>query len=408
MQRISILALTKSTGGLSFYNRQLLSGLDRERFDSHTICLSDGGEDYAAGLNAQGLSAEAMPMARYDIDVSDDFRVFRRVLGVVRRRRPDVIVCHGSKSGIIGRAAGRAAGTPAVYRQASLPFERRVQGAKAPIYWALEFAARPLGGNLVALSAGARDVTVARRLWARDRIDVIHTGVDTARFHPAKDRDAAVARLGLDPSRPVVGWIARFERQKAPFDFVDAAAQVAAERPEAQFVMAGEGALRDAAAARAQAAGLQMRFLPWQKDPAAALRAFDVFALSSHWEGLPIALLEAMATGCAPVSTNVDGCAEVVEHDVSGLLVPAGAPGAFAVATIALLADPARRAAVGRAARLRVEQAFTVPQMVQSWENLFHRLARRRSEPANSAAGSAAGSVAAASSAARRPAEGES
>lgn len=386
MPRISVLALTKSTGGLSFYNRLLLSGLDPERFESHTLCLSEGGEAYAADLAALGLGAEAIPMARYEIDPTDDFRVFRRTLDIVRRRRPDVIVCHGSKPGIIGRAAGRFAGVPAVYCQASLPFESRVQGRKAPLYWGLEFAARPLGGNLVALTAGARDATVRRKLWAASRIDVIHTGVDAAEFRPAEDRDAAVARLGLDPARPVVGWIARFERQKAPLDFVEAVARIAGAHPEAQFVMAGEGSLKEQAAARAAALGLGDRigFLPWQQDPAATLRGFDIFALSSHWEGLPIALLEAMATGCAPVSTNVDGCPEVVEDGVSGLLAPAGAPGELGRAIARLLANPAKRRAIGAAARQRVERAFTMPQMIRSWEQLLARLARRRAAPAAS------------------------
>lgn len=378
MRRISILSLTKSTGGIAFYNRMLLAGLDPARFASHTICLSENAQSYAAEMQALGLGAEPVAMARYRLDPAGDLRVFARILAKARETRPDVILCHGSKAGVLGRAAGRIAGIPVVYCQASLPFLKRVQGAKAPAYWGLEFAARSLGGHMVALTEGARRETIAHRLFPADRIEVIHTGVDTETFRPRGRRDAAVAGFGLDPARPVVGWLGRFEPQKAPADHIAAVEIAARAHPAAQFVMAGEGRMKDEVAARIAGAGLtdRVRLLPWQAEPGRTLEGFDIYALSSRWEGLPITLLEAMAAGCAPVSTEVDGCGDVIEQGVSGFLTPPGDPPALGAALGALLGDPALRAAVSAAARQRIVARFERQAMLARWSSLLERVSR--------------------------------
>jgi len=377
---LRVLSLTKSTGGLAQFNRALLSELAHEGVESWTLCLSENGEDYAATLRARGLGAEALSMNRYAIDPAGDLRLFRRVLAIVRERRPDVILSHGAKPGFLARAAGRMAGAPAVYRMASLPFIRRVQGGKAPLYWALEVGARAFGGHVVALTEGARETALKWRVAAPARISVIHTGVDVARFRDQGRRDATLAGFGLDPARPVVGWLGRFEPQKAPGDFAAALAIVARAHPAMQALVAGEGALRDDFAARIAAAGLgdRVTILPWQSDTPRLLEALDVFALSSLWEGLPITLLEAMACGAAPVATAVDGSAEAIVDGESGLLVPPGDPQAMAAAIGRLLDDPALRARLSVGARARVEAHFEKRRWLAQWRLLLERLAARQ------------------------------
>ena len=391
-RRMGVLVLTKSTGGLAAYNRVLLPALDPLRFDPHVLCLSEGGADYAAELAAAGVSAEALAMDRYRIDPVGDLGLLRRVTAILRRRRPDVILAHGAKAGVLGRAAALLTGTPAVQAQHSLPFLRRVQGRKAPLYWGFEAAARLLGGHLVVLTDGARRATRRAGLFADARIRVIHTGVDTERFRPRGRRDALVAELGLDPARPTLGWLGRMEPQKAPEDFLRAVARLAAERPGLQVLMAGEGGLRDGLVARVAALGLgrTVRLLPWQADPARLYEASDVFALSSRWEGMPITLLEAMASGCACVATAVDGCPDLIEAGMSGRLVPPADPEAMARAIGGLLDDPLARAAMGRAARARVERAFALQKMVRDWELLLARVGRPHPVTAAARGGAAA------------------
>lgn len=378
-----ILALTKSTGGLAHYNRMLLSLLEGGDLTTHTICLSDGAEAYAASLLSQGLSAEPCAMARYSIDPKGDLRVLRHVMRVARDRQIDAVICHGSKAGFLGRAAACALRLPAVYCQASMPFLRRIQGRRAPAYWALEFVARSFNGIIVTLTEGARRETLAKRLAKPERIMVIRTGIDVERFQPRGLRDEVVREFGLDPARPVVGWMGRLEPQKAPLDFVDAIARVADRHAAAQFVIAGEGGLRQAVRDRLDACALsdRVRLLPWQADTARTFQGFDVYALSSLWEGLPLTLLEAMASGCATISTDADGCSEVIEDEVSGRLVPRARPAAMADALDGMIASPERRSLYGRAARHRVVEHFEKRQMAARWKALLRSLTAGVHEP---------------------------
>ena len=378
MSKIRILAVTKSTGGIAFYNKMLLSALDPELFESHTICLSENAEGYAAGLRDAGLSAETCAMDRYRINPGGDLRALRHVRRVAKDRQADILICHGSKAGFIGRAVGLLDGIPAIYRQASMPFLRRVQGKKAPYYWLLEHLAGRLGGTLVAITEHARRETRNRNVVKDRAIRVIRTGIDTDRFRPKALRHEVAAELGLDPDRPIVGWLGRFEPQKAPLDYVEALRQVAPRHPDVQFVMAGEGRLRGEVEALAAAGQLpaNVKLLPWQADPARAFQAMDIYALSSLWEGLPLTLLEAMACGCAPVSTTVDGCAEAIGDDGAGILVPPSDPAAMAAALNQMLSDPDFRQSCAKAARDRVLKLFDRRRMVGEWEALLREKAR--------------------------------
>ncbi|KUJ78102.1 hypothetical protein AVO45_09085 [Ruegeria marisrubri] len=373
MRKTKILALTKSTGGIAFYNKLLLSSLNREQFESHTICLSEGSQSYAEGLRSLGLGAEEFPMDRYRISPVGDLRVLRHVLKVARSRNIDILVCHGSKAGFLGRVAGRILKIPAINRQASMPFLKRVQGRKAPIYWALEAGAGFFGGTTVAITDHARRESLKKRVVSANAIHVIRTGVDTDRFRPLGLRETVAAELGLDPARPIVGWLGRLEPQKAPLDYVEALREVAPGHPDVQFVIAGEGNLRKEVEHEVRKDGQleNVLLLPWQKDPARALQAMDIFAMSSHWEGLPLTLLEAMASGCAPVSTTVDGCVEAIESGVSGLLVPPGDPSAMAKALDELLSFPDRRRSMAIAARQRVLDLFDRRRMIREWEEFL-------------------------------------
>jgi len=222
-------------------------------------------------------------------------------------------------------------------------------------------------------------VTRKFRLNPADRISVIRTGVDVDRFAPAADRDAAVSALGLDPAKLVVGWMGRFEPQKAPLDYVEALKIVAPKHPNVQFVFAGRGRMQGEVEAAVAAAGLsdQVKVLEWQDDPAKTMKGFDVYTLSSLWEGLPITLLEAMASGCCPVSTDVDGCTDAIVDGETGRLVHAGDPAVFAAALDQVLSDDALRRKFAEGSRKRAVDLFDKRIMVRNWIDLIAKLTKK-------------------------------
>jgi glycosyltransferase involved in cell wall biosynthesis len=187
--------------------------------------------------------------------------------------------------------------------------------------------------------------------------------------------------LGIPVDAPVVGTVTRLSPQKAPLDFVDAAARVAERRPEAHFLLVGDGPLRAGVEARVADLGLVERFhlAGLRREVPDLLHAFDVFALSSLWEGLPRVLPQAMAAGLPVVATAVDGNAEAVTDGANGILVPPGDPGAMAGALVRLLDDPDLAARMGEAGQASVQE-FSARKMVDDIAALYEALLERLPE----------------------------
>ena len=134
--------------------------------------------------------------------------------------------------------------------------------------------------------------------------------------------------LGFGPDHVVVGTVSCLKAQKAPLDFIRAAAEAYYANPSLRFFIAGDGEQRAECEALIEQRGLEkvVKLLGWRTDVVDLLHAMDLFLLTSRFEGLPRAVLQAMAAGIPVVATAVDGTPEVVEHGVTGCLVPAGEP----------------------------------------------------------------------------------
>jgi glycosyltransferase involved in cell wall biosynthesis len=207
-----------------------------------------------------------------------------------------------------------------------------------------------------------------------DRVRIVYEGVADRAPQPG-GADALLA-LGIPRGVPVVGNVAALTDHKDHATLLQAAARVRARVPEARFVLAGEGELRLRLAAQAQALGLGdvVTFAGFRSDLDRLLPAFTVFCLSSHMEGLGTSLLDAMAFGLPVVATAAGGIPEAVEDGVTGRVVPVRDPVALADALVEVLADPARRRAMGKAGRRRFEERFNADRMVDETLRVFDEI----------------------------------
>ena len=200
-----------------------------------------------------------------------------------------------------------------------------------------------------------------------ERVSVVLTPIDTARFRPL-DREAACRATGLDPERRHLLFVGRLDdRVKRVGALVRAFAGLAARRPEVDLVIVGDGpdgpALRDLAVA---AVGGRVRFLGWLDGPAALAQAYaaaDCLILPSWSEGFPTVVGEAMACGTPVLASRVGGVPELVTEGVTGWLVPAGDDTALASALTRVIERPAEVAALRPAARAAAE-ARVAPSVV--------------------------------------------
>jgi glycosyltransferase involved in cell wall biosynthesis len=212
-----------------------------------------------------------------------------------------------------------------------------------------------------------------------DKIVVIPNGVDLRRFRGVQSAPTTPP-VELPHSGPILGSVARLSPKKGQATLLEAAALVSRRRPDATFVLVGEGPQRAELGAHADRLGLngRLRFLGPVENPVPLLSRMDIFVLPSHMEGMSNALLEAMAAGRPVVATDVGGNAEVVLDGVTGLLVPPRDPCRMADALLALLDDPARAGAMGAAGRARVEDHFSAGVMVRRLEGLYRELLARK------------------------------
>ena len=187
------------------------------------------------------------------------------------------------------------------------------------------------------------------------------------------DRADARALLDLPATGPVVLFVGRLTSVKRPDRLLAAFEQVVAKVPDATLAVAGQGDLLEEVRSDAQRLGQSVRFLGWQPDVASLYAACDVVVISSDNEGMPVTLIEAAMAGVPGVTTDVGSASEVVDDQVTGLVVSTDAE-AIAEALIDLLSDSGRRLEMGCAAELRARQCFSSERLIVDHAALYRRL----------------------------------
>jgi glycosyltransferase involved in cell wall biosynthesis len=301
-------------------------------------------------------------------------RALLKLARTLRRLRPDVVHSHMRGANILARLA-RPLARPPVLICTAHNFDENVStrgiGARAELAYRLTDRLCDLTTN-VSEAAVAR--YVATRAAPAHRIRFVPNGIEVEHFRRDETVRARMRReLGLD-KRTTVLAIGRFQPQKNHNLLVRGFARALAHDSNAVLLLAGAGPLEFEIRQLVGLLGIDrsVRFLGVRNDVPALLAAADCYAMSSHYEGLPIVLLEAAAAGLPILATAVGGSPEIVEHRVNGLLVPSGDLEAFVAGLTQLLTmTPALRAAMGAAGRERVASDYAIDRVVDRWEAIY-------------------------------------
>ena len=194
------------------------------------------------------------------------------------------------------------------------------------------------------------------------RVVTIHNGIVLANYDPSLQSPGYLrSRFGLPPDAVTIGNIGRLSGEKGQDDFLTAAAELATEFPRTYFVIVGDGPDREALEARAQALGLGARvlFTGFLQDVRPVHRDLNILALTSHTEGFPNVVLEALCMGTPVLATDVGGTGELIVHGMTGVLVPAHAPVAIAAGLRQLLSEPECGRRLAAAGQMRVHEQFS-------------------------------------------------
>ena len=365
-------------GGAQRNTLYTVEHLDRSEFEA-ALAWGPGDPLDEAAAAIPGLRREPVPELVRPLAPALDARALRRLVDVMRRFSPHVVHTHSSKAGVLGRAAARITRTPVVVHSIhGFGFTPLQSGPVRALYVVAERVMSRWTDHFIAVSESNLREGAALGVVPPERASVIRSGIELERFRRAAGGGEVRRRLGLPPAAPLVVQIGNFKPQKAPLDFVRAAAAVAREVPEAWFVMVGDGALRPAAEELASDLGVagRMVFCGWWEDVPGLLAASRVSVLTSRHEGLPRAAVESLAAGVPVVATAVDGTPEVVRDGCNGFLVAAGDVAGIARRVRGLLVDGELHRRLAAAAPQGLE-AFDIDHMVRQQEELYRWLGGR-------------------------------
>jgi len=333
-------------------------------------------------VREKGFKVETVRMVGGGIAPLADLKATLTLHRIMCRNGYDVVHAHSAKGGFTGRLAARLASVPAViYTPSGLPFNPFISRHVSLLYLALERFAGLYTDAIIAACASEYEQVIRHRLVAKSKVMLLPNPFDIAACKPTVSPAAKRQELGLNPENPIVGTVARLTRQKGVEFFVEAAALVLRSHPRAQFVLIGDGELRPQVEAQINDLGIasSFHFLGRRADYLDLMATFDIFVLSSLWEGLPYAPLEAMALAKPVVGTDVTGLRDIIQHQMNGLLVPAQSAQALAQAIVVLLEDKGLAIRLGEEGRRSLGQRYDPDRVASQTGELYKEiLARKR------------------------------
>lgn len=298
----------------------------------------------------------------------------------LRRQKIDILQTFLFHSDVAGRIAGRMAkglrrGNPPCVVSSVRASNRRNRRWQ----YMLERATARWADAFTSVSWGSLRFASEHEGVPLDKTRVIPNGIDLASWR-TPPRDVARRMLDVPPDDFVIATVGRLHAQKGHKYLLRAAVETLSKQPNATFLIAGYGPLREKLEARAKKLGIarRVRFLGYRRDVERVMAAANVFVLPSLWEGMSNAILEAMAAARPVIATSVDGNSEEVADKETGLLVPPADAPALAEAILRLARDPERATRLGRAGRRRVEELFSLKKMTDAYLDFYAQLMKDR------------------------------
>ncbi len=366
-RRIKILQITHNLGigGLERVVVNLCRHLDRRKFDVSVACLG------FKGAFADELEKEGIRVYLASKDGKTDYLTFWQLQKIIGRVQPDIVHTHNTNSSIDGVLASLIRRVPIrVHTDHARNFPDR------KLYMALEWCASLFMDKIIAVSEETRDNLVKYEKIKRDKITVLNNGIDGSDYDITIDTEAKKKEIGVDGFEHIIGLGVRLTAQKGIIHLINSAPAIVEKLPKTAFLIAGYGALESYLKSEVSRLKLDKNFffLGPRLDMPELLQIFDLYALPSEWEGLPLVILEAMAAKRAIVATDVGGNSMAIQHRSSGSLVPPKDPDALADEIIYLLKHPEIRAVYSKKAYQRFYSKFSVSHMARNHEILYGQL----------------------------------
>ena len=367
-------------GGPALHCIILNSELDPRRYVS--LLVTGIESPYEGNMYELAQYKKVEPIVIYalgrEIFFKEDFRALIRLIRLINRERPDIVHTHTAKAGTLGRIAAKLTGVPIVIHTFhGHVFHSYFGFFRTKFFLWLERLLAKFTDVIITVSEQQREEIIKYKIAEPEKIIAIPLGLDLKPFiNSDTDPNEVRREFSVPEETKLVGIVARLVPIKNHVCFLEAARLVLARYDNIRFMIVGDGELRSTLEHKARDLGIEDRviFMGFQNNLQKIYAGLDIIALSSYNEGLPVALIEAMAAGKPVISTDVGGVVDLILDGDNGLLVPSNDPKSLAEATLYLLEHPERRKMMGVAGRKKVYPHFDKKRLVRDIDNLYENL----------------------------------
>ncbi len=363
-------------GGAQDNTLLTVEGLDKHRYDITLIC-GKRGEWIDRAFSIKGIKIHFINELIRKIHILYDVIALLKMYRFIKKGKFKIVHTHSSKAGFSGRIAAYLAGVPVIIHTLhGFPFHDFMHPAVRMFYIYLERFLSKLSGKIITVSHLNQEKAIHLKLNRPAKFINIYSGIDFGRFNNSINITKKKKELVINKEKQVIGMVGRLSEQKAPQYFIQAIPAVLKIHPHVQFVLVGDGELRNHITKMTVRLNISNHvcFLGFRDDVPEILKTFNVFVLTSLWEGLGRSLTEAMYTARPIVATAVEGVPELIINGKTGYLVQPKDPDAIAQRIHDHLSNPRKAKRMGENARKRVMKDFDVDIMIRKIDQLYQNM----------------------------------
>lgn len=375
--KVKILIIAETVmDGVGKHVDDIIEYIDKDKFDlvvAHGASRMDYRFKWIKKKWENEIEFVEIPELKREIKLSEDLKAIKRIIKVIKRTKPDVVHCHSSKAGVVGRVAAKLCRVKRVYYtpHAYAVQNPESQTSKYLLYLSIErFLARFATTLTINVSRGEKHFAINHNIQKPNHFRVIYNALGPQKSnHPAK-----VSFDYIPEGVHVIGCVARIYEQKNPEEFLKIAKEICERRDDVKFIWVGVGSLYDMCMALVKEYQLENKvyFVGHQVNIPAFLDRFDIFLSTSLYEGLPYTLIESMQSNCPILASDVIGNNEVIKSGYNGYLYKLGDVREACDKIELLLDSPSIISKMKIASQMRFKELFTIDKMISQIETLYY------------------------------------
>lgn len=383
MPRVNLLYVITQLelGGAQKQLLLLIKHLDKEKFNVFLLTSSHGLLlDEAAAIKE--LKLKTVNSLTRLINPIKDLLAFIEIRQFIKRNKIHIVHTHSSKAGILGRWAARLAGVRIIIHTVhGWSFHDYQNFFFFKLFIFVEKLTATITDCFIVVSEFDRAKGLDWRISKEEKFSLIRYGINRTEFlHNSQQRDRIRDAFAIKADELLIGMVACFKPQKAVLDFIRVALLISEKISQCKFLLVGDGVLKKRAVNFINHSGFKEHFilLGWRHDVAGLLSAMDIFMLTSLWEGVPVAALEAMTSGKPVLATNTGGINEIIKDGENGFLVDCHDIKALEKTLSLLIQNNYLRISVGNNAKKVFEKDFTIENTIKLTQGLYDNLIKKR------------------------------